>query len=165
MKPLWISTISILCLGLSLTACNQYSDGLMGDYLTTSKCPANGCASAAASENYISLSSTTSSLNVVGAAPVTVGGDCNVSTYPTNTITAALTYQTSGAPVAVGFSSNAADSMTPACRKGRFEVSVDTRNLPAGNVYTLRLNLVAYDASNVAHVNAASGVKTVTIRK
>ncbi|MBC7370541.1 MAG: hypothetical protein H7326_03190 [Bdellovibrionaceae bacterium] len=163
MKPLWIS--SLIALSLQLAACNQYSDGLVGDYQETSKCPANGCANAAASENYISMASSTSSLSVVGANPVTLGGDCNTSTYPTNVINATVTYQTSGAPVTAAVSSNNGASATPACKKGRFDVTVDTRNLPAGNVYTLKLELVAFDTANAPHRNTASGVKTVTIRK
>ena len=163
MKPLWISTL--ITFSLALSACNQYSDGLIGDFQEASKCPANGCATAAASENFISMNSSVSNLSIVGANPVTVGGDCNVSTYPTNTINATITYQTSGAPVTAAVSSNNAVSTTPVCKKGRFDVTVDTRNLPAGNVFNLKLELVAFDAANKPHRNTASGVKNITLRK
>lgn len=157
--------VTILLAFCSLAACNQYSDGLVGDFQETSKCPANGCANQNANENYISLDTKTSVINVTGGNPITIGGDCYASTFPTNTITATVTYQTSGAPVAAAVSSNTGSSQTPACRKGRFEVTIDTRNLPASNVYSVRLELVAYDANNTPHRNAASGFKTITLRK
>jgi hypothetical protein len=104
-------------------------------------------------------------LNVTGTNPVTIGGDCSVSTFPNNVINTTVTYQTSGAPVAAAVVSNTGGSAAPACRKGRFEVTVDTRNLPAGNVYNVKLELVALDATNGAHRNAAAGYKVVTLRK
>jgi hypothetical protein len=165
-KPLWNSTFLMPVLAaLTLTACNQYSDGLVGDYVETSKCPANGCANQAASDNYLSLSSNTTSV-VANGNTVTIGGDCYASTFPNNVINATVT-TSSGAPVSVPVSSNTSASGTPACRKGRFDVTVatDARYMAANNVYTLKLQLVAYDAANTTHTNLVSGIKNVTIRK
>ncbi len=155
----------LLVILLFQSGCSQYSDGLVGDFLESSKCPANGCANQAASENYISLTTSTNSVNTSGSNPVTFGGDCQASTYPSNVINTTVVYQSSGAPVTAAVSSNTGNSVTPACRKGRFDVTIDTSAMPAGNVYTVKFELVAYDANNVAHRNAASGFKTVTIRK
>ncbi|MBK9322482.1 MAG: hypothetical protein IPM97_05940 [Bdellovibrionaceae bacterium] len=145
--------------------CSQYSDGLVGDYQESSKCPPNGCANQAASENYISLTTSTTSVNVSGSNPVTLGGDCQASTYPSNVISATVVNQASGAPVSAAVSSNTGNSATPACRKGRFDLTLDTSAMPSGAVYAVKLELIAYDANNVAHKNTASGNKTITIRK
>jgi len=169
MKPLW--NYAFLSAVFLLAACTQYSDGgLVGDYQSSSLCPASGCADATASENYLSLTSNTSSVNITTNSsgvsnPVTIGGDCYASLYPSNSITGSVVIQTSNAPVTASILSNSAATTTPTCHNGRWEVSIDTRNIPAGNVYTVKLQLIAYDAAGASHVNTASAVKTVTLRK
>jgi hypothetical protein len=48
-------------------------------------------------------------------------------------------------------------STQPACRKGKFDVAIDIRNLPTAAIYTVKLELIAYDSSNSPITNAAGG--------
>jgi len=159
LKPLLKSAV-LLAGFFALTACNQYSDSLIGEYQDTSKCPANGCANQAASAGLLKLTNSSSSISIYPAAgdtKVEISGDCHASTYPTNKINVTVVTQNGNSPMTAPAYSATGSSTQPACRKGKFDVAVDIRNLPAGAVYTVKMELVAYDASNVAYTNAGGG--------
>lgn len=154
---------SLLWVGLlaSLSGCSEYSDGgLVGDYQDTSKCPANGCANMAASANHLKLTNGGSAVTLYPAASdtkVEVSGDCYASTYPSNKINVTVVTQSGNSPMTAPAYSATGSSTTPACRKGKFDVVVDIRNLAANTIYTLKLELVAYDQNNVPQTNAGGG--------
>jgi hypothetical protein len=152
---------SFLVLGFcTFTACNQYSDSLMGEYQNTSKCPANGCANQAASANSLKLSNSSSAVTLYPASTdtkVEISGDCSFSTYPSNKINVSVVTQTGNTPMNAPAYSVTGSSTQPACRKGKFDVMLDIRSLPASTIYTVKMELVAYDASNVPYTNAAGG--------
>lgn len=160
LKPLLKSWL-LLGLLTALSACSQYSDGgLIGDYQDTSKCPANGCANIAASANHLKLSNGGSSVTLYPAATdtkVEVSGDCHPSTYPSNKINVSVVTQNGNSPVNAPAYSATGSSTTPACYKGRFNILVDIRNLARSTIYTLKLELVAYDENNVPHTNSGGG--------
>lgn len=160
MKPLFNSLLLVVGCAL-LSACNQYSDGgLVGDYQDTSKCPANGCANQAASANVLKLSTTGNAVSLYPAATdskVEISGDCYASTYPNNRINVTVVTQTGNAPIAAPTYSVTGASTTPACRKGKFGVAIDIRNLALGGIYTVKLELVAYDNAGTPFTNAGGG--------
>jgi hypothetical protein len=84
---------------LTLSGCNQYSEnGLMGDYVAASKCPANGCANQAADANYISLKSSVSAITMnSNENRAEFSGDCYPSTYPQNIINVTVKQSTGAA--------------------------------------------------------------------
>lgn len=143
-----------------MTSCSQYSDSLMGEYQDTSKCPANGCTNQAASANLLKLSNGGSSVSLYPTAADTkieVSGDCHASTFPSNKINVTVVTQNGNTPVSAPAYSATGSTTQPACRKGKYDVVVDIRNLAASTIYTLKLELVAYDSNNVAHTNAGGG--------
>lgn len=163
LKPLLkILRQPILILGLSsLVACNQYSDGgLVGDYQDSSKCPANGCANQVASANALKLATTG---NVVSLYPtaadtkVEISGDCYASTYPSNKINVTVATQNGNTPVTAAVYSATGASTVPACRKGKYNVVLDIRNLALAKIYTVKLEMVAYDSAGTAVTNAGGG--------
>ncbi|WP_413291555.1 hypothetical protein [Bdellovibrio sp. HCB337] len=160
MKPLLNSLLLVAGCAL-LSACNQYSEGgLVGDYEDTSKCPANGCASQAASANLLKLTTTGNTVSLYPAATdtkVEVSGDCHASTYPNNRINVTVVTQNGNTPVAAPTYSVTGSSVTPACRKGKFGVAIDIRNLAVSSIYTVKLELVAYDSAGAPVTNAGGG--------
>ncbi|MGZ3744650.1 MAG: hypothetical protein ACXWRE_10180 [Pseudobdellovibrionaceae bacterium] len=143
------------------TACSQYSDGgLVGDYQSTFKCPANGCANQAPNANALKLSTVD---NVVSLYPtandtkVEISGDCYASTYPSNKINVTVVTQNGNVPVNAGVYSATGSSTAPACRKGKYDVVIDIRNLALNAIYTVKLDLVAYDSSNNAISSSGAG--------
>lgn len=152
---------SFLMLGLlSLSACNNYSDSLIGEYQDTSKCPANGCANQAASANLLKLTNSSSSVSIYPAATdtkVEISGDCHVSTYPTNKINVTVVTQTGNTPVTAPAYSATGTSTQPACRKGKFDFMIDIRNLAVSKIYTVKIELLAYDENNSPVTNAGGG--------
>jgi hypothetical protein len=151
---------SFMILGFcAFTGCNQYSDGgLVGNYQDTSKCPANGCANQAASANVLKLSTTGNAVSLFPAATdtkVEIGGDCYASTYPNNKINVTVVTQNGNTPVVAPVYSASAD--TPACRKGKYDVVVDITKLGLGAIYTVKLELVAYDSAGASVTNAGGG--------
>lgn len=143
-----------------VTACSQYSDSMFGDYQDTSKCPANGCANKAASASLIKLTNGGSTVTLYpGSADtkVEVSGTCAYSTYPTNKINVTVVTQSGSTPVsAPAYAGNSATTQ-PSCVKGKFDIVVDIRNLAVSAIYTLKLELVAYDSANTAYTNAGGG--------
>jgi hypothetical protein len=157
MKPLWNSLIAVSLLAI-IAACSQTSSGLVGDYQAYSKCPANGCASQTASENYLSITSPTSTINLGGSNnPFTIGGECYASLYPNNYI--AVTAPSGSVGV-----SNKGSDVTVRCYNGRFEVTISGASMAAGS-NAVKLQLIAVDAAGATHVNSSTGVKTVTVIK
>ena len=152
---------SYLVLGFfALTACNQYSDSLMGDYVENSKCPANGCANQAANATGLKLTNSGSAVSLYPTATdtkVEISGDCAYSTYPSNKINVTVVKQTGNTPMTAPAYSVTGSSTQPACRKGKFDVAVDIRNLPTAAIYTVKLELIAYDTNNSPVTNAAGG--------
>ncbi len=154
--------ISCLALGsVALTACNQYpNNSLMGDYIETSKCPANGCANQAASATGLKMTNSGSAVSLYPTAAdtkVEISGDCAYSTYPSNKINVTVVKQTGNAPMSAPAYSVNGSSTQPACRKGKFDVAIDIRGLPTAAIYTVKLELIAYDTNNNPVTNAAGG--------
>jgi hypothetical protein len=153
---------SLVILGFfAFTACSQYSDGgLVGDYQETSKCPANGCANQAPSPNALKISTIG---NLVSLYPkstdtkVEISGDCYASTYSSNKINVSVVTQNGNTPVSAGVFSATGSSTIPACRKGKYDVVVDIRNLSLSTIYTLKVELIAYDTTGAPVSNAGGG--------
>lgn len=162
LKPLFRSIFMILMSGSFFVACNQYSDGgLVGDYQDSSKCPANGCANQAASANLLKMNTTGNAVSLYPAASdtkVEISGDCYASTFPSNKINVSVVTQNGNAPMTAPTYSATGASTQPACRKGRFEVVVDIRNLAASQIYTVKMELVAYDATGASYTNTGGGI-------
>jgi hypothetical protein len=160
MKPLF-NLLLVLASSALMTACNQYSNGgLVGDYQDTSKCPANGCANQAASANVLKMSTTGNLVSLYPASTdtkVEVSGDCYPSTYPSNKILVSVVTQNGNTPIAANVYSATGASTTPMCRNGKYDVVVDIRNLALSAIYTVKLELVAYDTAGVPHTNAGGG--------
>jgi len=160
MKPLFNSLL-VLASAALLTACNQYSNGgLVGDYQDTSKCPANGCANQAASANVLKMSTTGNLVSLYPTAAdtkVEISGDCYASTYPSNKILVSVVTQNGNTPIAAPVYSATGSSTTPMCRNGKYDVVVDIRNLAVGAIYTVKLELVAYDTAGAPYTNAGGG--------
>lgn len=160
MKPLFNSLL-LVAGWLLLSACNQYSDGdLVGDYQDTSKCPANGCANQAASANVLKISTTGNTVSLYPAATdskVEISGDCYTSTYPSNKINVTVVTQNGNVPMAAAAYSVTGASTVPACRKGKYGVALDIRKLALGGIYTVKLELVAYDSAGTPFTNAGGG--------
>ncbi len=158
-KPLFMLLATLVFLGLP--ACNQPpGSGLVGDYQSSSKCPANGCANQAASANTIKLSTTGNIVSLYPASTdtkVEVSGDCYASTYPSNKINVSIVTQNGNAPVSAGVYSATGTSTIPVCRNGKFDVVIDIRNLSLSTIYTVKLELVAYDSTGALVTNAGGG--------
>lgn len=150
---------------MSLTGCSQYSDnGLVGDYVVASKCPANGCADQAADPNYISLrASTTSISTTAGGDRVDISGDCYPSIYPQNLINITVT-QNTGAVIPVETFSVDPVAGAPHCKSGHFQLSLATSGLPLNSTFTVRLSLIGIENTGVQHSNVANGMATVSLR-
>lgn len=158
LKPLLKSFFVLACLALS--ACNQYSDSLIGDYQESSKCPANGCANQEANVNLLKLTNSSSAVSIYPTATdtkVEISGDCHVSTYPSNKINVTVVTQTGSTPVTAPVYSVTGSSTQPACRKGKFDFFIDIRGLAKSTIYTVKVELVAYDANNTPITNAGGG--------
>jgi hypothetical protein len=150
----------------TLSGCGHYSDnGLIGDYVVASKCPANGCANQVADPNYISLKAGVTSIVASPSSDrVDISGDCYPSTYPQNAINVKVT-QNTGAVIPVEAAS--ADPVLPApnCKNGRFDISLAVGPLPANSAFTVRLELVGIESNGASHTNAAGGYANITLRK
>lgn len=159
LKPL-LKSLTLMAGFAVLAACNQTPSSLLGEYQETSKCPANGCANQAASANLLKLTNTGSSVSLYPAATdtkVEISGDCHASTYPNNKINVTVVTQTGNTPVNAPAYSATGTTTQPACRKGKYDVVIDIRNLAANAIYTVKLELIAYDSSNTPFTNAAGG--------
>lgn len=160
MKPLF-NSLMVLVSSALLTACNQYSDGgLVGDYQDTSKCPANGCANQAASANVLKMSTVGNVVSLYPAAAdtkVEISGDCYASTYPSNKINVSVVTQNGNTPISVAAYSATGSSTQASCRKGKYDVVLDIRNLAVSNIYTVKLELVAFDSAGSPYTNAGGG--------
>jgi hypothetical protein len=159
LKPL-LKSLTILGFFM-LMGCNQYSDGgLVGDYQDTSKCPANGCANQAANANALKLSTVGNAVSLYPVSTdtkVEISGDCYASTYPSNKINVAVVTQNGNTPVGAAIYSVTGSSTIPMCRKGKYDVVVDIRNLALGSIYTVKLELVAYDSTGALVSNSGGG--------
>jgi hypothetical protein len=156
-----------LCLltSLALTGCNSYSENsLVGDFVSASKCPANGCANQAADQNYISIKVASTLIQVQANENRTeVAGDCYPSTFPQNQIVV-TTLQNSVTPVLSAVINTSTVEATPFCKNGRFSFVMGTGHLPAGT-YNVKLELVGIDAAGARYTNAAGGRATFSLRK
>jgi hypothetical protein len=161
---LFVATASLAV--ISLAGCNQYSDsGLIGDFVTASKCPANGCADQAPDANYISLKTALPSISALPSENrVEIGGDCYPSTYPQNQINVTVTQSTGAVMTAPAVNTSTA-AVAPTCKNGHFNVVIGTAALPTGFVYNVRLELVGIDSNGARHTNVAGGNATVSLRK
>lgn len=160
-KAIWHSLFVVAAFGL--IACNQYSDGdMIGDYQADSMCPISGCANATADSTTLALASSLSSINSNSSVlHVDFGGDCYVSTFPSNTIQVQVL---SGSTViSPGVSGEQGASQAVQCHGGHFEVALDTSALASPGVYTINLNLIAMDSSGNQYTNAGSGSLTITL--
>lgn len=161
MKPLFHSLLLFAGWAL-LSACNQYSDGgLVGDYQDTSKCPANGCANQAANANALRLTTTGNAVSLYPAATdekLEISGDCHPSTYPSNRINVTVTTQTGNAPVTVPvYNLSGISSAQPFCNKGKYNLALDIRNLAKSTIYSVQLELVAFDSLGTPYTSAGGG--------
>jgi hypothetical protein len=159
LKPLSFFFLTLFF--FALTACSQYSDGgLVGDYQDTAKCPANGCANQAANANALKLSTVGNVVSLYPAATdtkVEISGDCYASTYPSNKINVSVVTQNGNVPVSAGVYSVTGSSTLPACRKGKYDVMIDIRNLSLNTIYTVKLEIVAYDSVGTPVLNNGGG--------
>jgi hypothetical protein len=145
--------MSLLAMALVLSSCQNFSEnGLLTNLSSYVKCPANGCADATPNENEMAVA-------YVGARPlmspgsdvsIQIGGDCYASTFPTNQITVAVLNQNNTARMATVMAVNGS---VLRCVNGRYNVAIDTSNLPAPGIYKVRLQLVAYDAGNMSYTS------------
>lgn len=159
LKPL-LKSFLVLGFGFTFMACNQTPSTLAGDYVEMSKCPANGCANQAASANLLKLTNSSSSVSVYPTSTdtkVEFSGDCHVSTYASNKINVTVAKQTGNVPMTAPVYSATGTSTQPACRKGKFDFIVDIRSLPVSTIYTVKIELIAYDANNAPVTNAGGG--------
>lgn len=164
LKPLFKSILVLGCLGFA--ACSQYSDGLLGDYQETSKCPANGCANQAASANELKLTYGGSAVSIFPAQTddrIEISGECHVSTYPSNKINVTVVTQNGNVPVNAPAYSVTGSSTQPACRKGKFGFALDIRGMGLSAIYTVKMELVAYDAGNNPVTNPGGGILTLNL--
>lgn len=161
-----MSMLTSLLAVLSLSGCSSYSEnGLVGDYVAASKCPANGCANQAPDANYISLKAATTSIIVQSyESRAEIAGDCYPSTYPTNQIMV-TTLQNSVTPVDSIVFNTSRDQAAPYCKNGRFNFMLNTANFAPGFTYSVKLELVGIDANGGRHTNAAGGRANISIRK
>ena len=133
-----------------LSSCSNYSENsLASDKASLVKCPANGCASALADGNELSIAWAGKATIVSSAADqsVQIGGDCYPSTYPSNRIDVQVRNSANlNAPLTVAaYSTNLTSAATIQCEKGRFNILLDTAPLLANNVYRVTLRLVGIE--------------------
>ena len=88
---------------------------------------------------------------------VEISGDCYASTYPTNKINVSVVTQNGSVPMTAPAYSATGSSTAPICRNGKYDVVVDIRNLAANAIYTVKLELVAYDSTGAPFTNAGGG--------
>ncbi len=148
---------------LILSACQNYSENsLAGDKASLVKCPANGCASALADSNELSISWAGKSTIVtsIGDKSVQLGGDCYPSTYPNNRIDVQVRNSATNQTVnAIPYSPSLISATTIQCEKGRYNILLDTSALPTNNVYRVSLTLVGIE-NGIEH---AGGINSATL--
>ncbi len=148
---------------LILSACQNYSENsLAGDKASLVKCPANGCASALADSNELSISWAGKSTIISSGADrsVQLGGDCYPSTYQKNRIDVQVRNSATNQTVnAIPYSPSLTSATTIQCEKGRYNISLDTSALPINNVYRVSLTLVGIENGT----DRAGGINSATL--
>ena len=146
-----------------LSACQNYSENsLAGDKAGLVKCPANGCASALADSNELSISWAGKATIVSSGADqsVQIGGDCYPSTYPTNRIDVQVRNSATNQTVnAIPYSPSLISANTIQCEKGRYNILLNTISLPTNNVYRVSLTLIGIE-NGIEH---AGGINSATL--
>lgn len=134
------SKISYTFLFLFLASCSPSSDGgFLSNELSSTSCPAGGCANTAASAQGILLTSAvpgTATHAAGGNARFEFSGDCSASTYPYNHIEV-LVYPgcsgISGSPRSgVSVISILGADTFPQCEKGKYNLALAAGTVPVG---------------------------------
>lgn len=148
-----------------IISCQNYSDNsLAGDLAETSTCPSGGCANTEANPLNLSLSAagsiTLSAPSTAGA--ISIGGDCNASTYPSNKLRISLkANSTDYTANTIFLAANSEGQLF--CKKGRFDLIVRPPNdgltgLPAKLNYQLKVEIIGVDNTGKEWTNSASSL-------
>lgn len=154
-----------------LSACQGGGTPLAGNEVSTSKCPAGGCADGVPDQNQLSLSGknnlyqtpmTSSGGTIIDR--VEIGGECYASTYPDNFLTVEVSPSVGLAEGDVVDGSRVGGSK-PRCTQGRFNFAIKGSKLRAGNSYTVKVTLVGIDANGDQFTNTSTGVYSVRVSR